>query len=71
MGAGAGSGGKFDFDGLPAGASGAVPAAGISGGSGFDALNGNTGARTRGGAEALKASGMPPQTIIDNKDEST
>jgi hypothetical protein len=61
----------YRFRGPPAGALGTVPPAGRSGDGWFAAWDGDVGVRGNGGAVAPRASETPPQSAIDNKDDST
>jgi hypothetical protein len=71
VGAGTGIGVEFGCCGLPAGASGTLPSAGISRDGGVAALDGGTGVRGSGGPEALRASEIPPWAAIDNTTDNT
>ena len=61
----------FRFPGLPAGAPGTTPPAGLSSDGGVAARDGDTGVRVNGGTAALRASDIPPPAAIDNTTDST
>jgi len=56
---------------LFAGASGSAPAAGVSGGGGVTAMDGDAGVWGSGTPEALRASEIPPWAAIDKNTDST
>ena len=62
---------EFGIRGLPAGVSGALPGAGVSGDGGVVAMDGDAGDWGSGSTEALKASDIPPWAAIDTRADST
>lgn len=58
---------ELGLRGLPAGTPGTVPPAGLSSDAGVAALDGDIGVADRGGAEAPRASEIPPCAAIINK----